>query len=203
MSDEEQEHYFTADPSVAFNREPVRVSVWGKDLTLDSGSGVFARGRLDVGTAVLFRETRPPDGGRILDLGCGYGPIGLLIAACAPAAVVTGVDVNERAVLLANENATLLGLGDRYRAMTPDEVHPDTTYDEIWSNPPIRIGKSALHTLLLHWLGRLAPDGAAVLVVQKHLGADSLQRWLVEQGHPTDRLASRAGFRLLQVRARA
>ena len=143
------EHYFSADPSVPFKRAPVRATVWGHDLDLTSGSGVFAQGRLDIGTAVLFRETEPPDGGRVLDLGCGYGVIGLAVAVAAPTAVVTAVDVNERAVLLANENAAALGVADRYTASTPDGVPADAAYDEIWSNPPIRIGKEALHELLL------------------------------------------------------
>ena len=194
------EHYFTADPSVPFAREPVRMSVWGRDLSLVTGSGVFARGRLDVGTAVLFRETTPPAAGRILDLGCGYGVIGLAIAALVPGAVVTGVDVNERAVLLANENAAALGVDDRFTAAVPDAVDPAATYDEIWSNPPIRVGKAALHELLLTWLPRLAPGGRAVLVVGKNLGADSLQRWLGGQGWPTSRLASAKGFRVLETR---
>ena len=194
------EHYFTADPSVAFKRAPVHASVWGRELDLVSGSGVFAQGRVDIGTAILFRETEPPAPGRILDLGCGYGLIGLAVAAAVPEADVTAVDVNERAVLLANENAASLGVADRFRATTPDAVGADATYDEIWSNPPIRIGKEALHQLLLAWLPRLAPGGRAVMVVGKNLGADSLQRWLGEQGYPTVRLASAKGFRVLETR---
>jgi 16S rRNA G1207 methylase RsmC len=194
------EHYFSADPSVPFRREPLTATVWGRTLTLTSGAGVFSRGHLDHATAVLFRETSPPAGGRILDLGCGYGVIGLAIAAASPEAVVTGVDVNERAVLLANENAAALGIADRFTACLPDAVADDATYDEIWSNPPIRIGKPALHSLLLRWLPRLQPDGRAVMVVGKNLGADSLQRWLGEQGYPTTRLASAKGFRVLEVR---
>ena len=194
------DHYFSADPSVPFKRAPVHASVWGHDLDLTSGSGVFAQGRLDIGTAVLFRETEPPAGGRILDLGCGYGVIGLAVAVAAPTAVVTAVDVNERAVLLANENAEALGVADRYTAATPDGVPDDAVFDEIWSNPPIRIGKDALHELLLTWLPRLAPGGRAVMVVGKNLGADSLQRWLGEQGYPTGRLASAKGFRVLESR---
>ncbi len=198
MSDE---HYFSADPSVAFKRAPVRATVWGHDLDLTSGSGVFAQGRLDVGTAVLFRETEPPtEGSTYLDLGCGYGVIGLALARSRPAARVWGVDVNERAVLLANENAAALGVDDRYTATTPAGVPDDLELDEIWSNPPIRIGKDALHALLLTWLPRLAPGGRAVMVVGKNLGADSLQRWLGEQGFPTTRLASAKGFRVLETR---
>jgi 16S rRNA G1207 methylase RsmC len=195
------EHYFSADPSVPFRRVPVTATVWGRELTLTSGSGVFAQGRLDVGTAVLFRETEPPaEGSTYLDLGCGYGVIGLSLALARPQARVWGVDVNERAVLLADENARALGVRDRFTASTPDAVPAEVTFDEIWSNPPIRIGKEALHALLLAWLPRLAPGGRAVLVVGKNLGADSLQRWLGGQGWPTARVGSSKGFRVLEVR---
>ena len=78
-------------------------------------------------------------------------------------------------------------------------VPADVSFDAIYSNPPIRIGKSALHELLLAWLPRLRPDGHAYLVVQKHLGSDSLARWLADQGWPTTRLGSRAGYRVLDV----
>ena len=94
MTGTEDEHYFSADPSVPFARIPLSATVWDMDLDLVSGSGVFAKGRLDIGTAVLFKETDPPDGGRILDMGCGYGIIGLACALAAPTAQVTGVDVN-------------------------------------------------------------------------------------------------------------
>jgi 16S rRNA G1207 methylase RsmC len=161
---------------------------------------VFAQGRLDIGTAVLFRESRPPRPGTFLDLGCGYGVIGLAITVAVPGARVWAVDVNERAVLLANENAASLGVADRYTAVTPDQVPADVAFDEIWSNPPIRVGKEALHDLLLTWLPRLVPGGRAVMVVGKNLGADSLQRWLGAQGYPTERRASAKGFRVLETR---
>lgn len=194
------EHYFTADPSVAFARAEVSADLWGLPLTWETGSGTFAHGRLDIGTAVLFRHTAAPGPGTFLDLGCGNGVIGLAVAASDPGADVWAVDVNERALRVANENAANLGLADRFRAVLPDAVPGDVRFDEIWSNPPIRVGKRALHDLLLRWLPRLAPDGRAVMVVGKNLGADSLQRWLGEQGFPTERLASAKGFRILVTR---
>jgi 16S rRNA G1207 methylase RsmC len=204
------DHYFSADPGVPFDREPFTCEVWGQRLDLVSGSGVYSRGRLDVGTAVLFRQTEPPAPGRVLDLGTGYGVIGLAIASAwradgvpADAGTVTGVEVNRRAILLANENAARLGLQERFRARLPDAAEPTVTYDEIWSNPPIRIGKQALHELLLQWFGRLSPSGRAVMVVGKNLGGDSLQAWLTDHGYPTTRLASAKGFRVLESRPRS
>jgi len=201
------DHYFSAEPSVPFEREPVSCEVWGQRLDLVSGSGVYSRGRLDIGTSVLFRETEPPAPGRVLDLGTGYGVIGLAVAAAwrargvpAEAGSVIGVEVNQRAVLLANENAESLGLADRFRACAPERAPGGTTYDEIWSNPPIRIGKQALHELLRHWFGLLRPHGRAVMVVGKNLGGDSLQAWLTGEGYPTSRLASAKGFRVLESR---
>lgn len=196
------EHYFTAHPSSPEERQPVLARVWGQELALQSGSGVFAAGRLDRGTAVLFREARPvAAGGNFLDLGCGYGVIACALAVAVPTATVWALDVNERALRLCADNAAQLGLARRVRAVTAEQVPGELRFDEIWSNPPIHIGKPALHQLLATWLARLAPDGRAVLVVGKNLGADSLQRWVVELGQLTcTRLGSAKGFRVLEVR---
>jgi 16S rRNA G1207 methylase RsmC len=116
---------------------------------------------------------------------------------------VWAVDVNERARALCRANAEANGVGGQVRVVAPEEVPADLVLDQIWSNPPIRVGKGALHALLTLWLDRLAPGtGTAELVVQKHLGADSLARWLGDQGWPTERVASRAGYRILHVAAR-
>ncbi|BAS13044.1 uncharacterized protein YbxB [Arthrobacter sp. Hiyo8] len=120
----------------------------------------------------------------------------------APHAQVHAVDVNERCVTLTNENAALLELGN-VTASLPDEVDPAVTFDTIWSNPPIRIGKDELHSLLLTWLPRLAPGGNAWLVVQKNLGADSLQRWLADTldgSFAVSRESTSKSFRVLRVR---
>ena len=81
---------------------------------------------------------------------------------------------------------------------------PNCRFAAIWSNPPIRIGKPALHELLTRWLGRLTPDGVAHLVVHKHLGADSLQRWLTDDaGHHAERISTSGGYRILRIDAHA
>jgi 16S rRNA G1207 methylase RsmC len=197
------EHYFSGRPQSPEVRHPVTLSVWGHSLLLQSATGVFASGRLDIGTSVLFRETEPPTrSGRYLDLGCGYGAIACALATAVPTAEVWAVDVNERALRLTSDNAASCSVGDRVVTALPDDVPGDVGFDEIWSNPPIRVGKAALHGLLLRWLPRLTPDGRAVLVVGKHLGADSLQRWLRDGGWRCDRLASAKGFRVLEVGGR-
>jgi 16S rRNA (guanine1207-N2)-methyltransferase len=194
-------HYFSTDAGGPERRQTITATIWGKQLRLLTANGVFAGDALDRGTAVLLRETPIPTGRpRILDLGCGYGPIALAIAQACPGAVVDAIDVNERALELCRDNAEALRVADRVHVLRPDEVDPDTRYDEIWSNPPIRIGKEPLHALLLHWLDRLQPDGVARLVVGKNLGADTLQRWLDEQGYTVQRAASAKGFRVLVVR---
>ena len=193
-------HYFDAEPSGPERRQRVTTTLWGRELSLFTAGGVFAGEGLDRGTAVLLRESEPPVGTpRVLDLGCGYGPIAVAIALACPGARIDAVDVNERALGLCRDNVEALGVADRVRVLRPDEADPSTRYDQIWSNPPIRIGKAALHELLLTWLVRLASDGVARLVVAKNLGADTLQRWLTEQGYAVSRAATSKGFRVLVV----
>ena len=192
------EHYFSNKPTAEERRRRVRFSAWGNDLELATSSGVFAGEGLDKATAILLRQTSPPPkDATVLDLGSGWGPIACSIAVASPDSTVWATDVNERAVELTRLNAESMGV-DVHAAM-PDDVPDDLQFDAIWSNPPIRVGKAALHKMLLHWLPRLTPDGRAHLVVGKNLGADSLQRWLIEQGWPTDRMAAEQSFRVLAV----
>ncbi len=197
-------HYFDEEPAVRSRPRQVTLRLADLELTLTTDRGVFA-GRaptVDPGTLVLLKEAPPPPAhGELLDLGCGYGPIGLAVAARAPAATVWAVDINERARQLAAANAAAAGLAN-VRVARPDEVPADVRFAAIYSNPPVRIGNAALHELLLAWLARLDAGGAAWLVVQKHLGSDSLARWLDTEGWPARRLASRQGYRVLEVRSR-
>ena len=181
-----------------------------RTLTLTTDAGVFSAERVDPGTRLLLQEAPPPPPGprQLLDLGCGYGALAVVMALRAPEATVWAVDVNERAVGLCAENAAANDAANVNPLVVDAGGSPTGTdqalpvFDLIWSNPAIRVGKAALHEMLGTWLDRLTPDGRAVLVVQRHLGADSLAAWLNDEGWPTDRLASRRGYRLLDVRAR-
>jgi len=198
--DDSDAHYFDDDPSVASDPIVIDVMLADTAFTMETDRGVFSRGHVDTGTALLLRATLPlASSGHLLDLGAGAGPIALTMARRSPEATVWAVDVNSRARELCLRNAERNGITN-ICAVRPDDVPDDVRFATIWSNPPVRIGKPAMRALLLGWLARLTDDGSAALVVQKHLGADSLQRWLKFEGHPTERISSKAGFRLLSVR---
>jgi 16S rRNA (guanine1207-N2)-methyltransferase len=194
------QHYFTSHPTAPHRPGMVRVVTGDAYLELDTDSGVFSPGRLDPGTRLLLDSAPAPSpDGDLLDLGCGYGPITCMLATRSPGATVWGVDVNQRALDLTARNALKAGLRN-VRTAVPDDPALPGLFKTIWSNPPIRIGKPALHSLLITWLDRLAPGGQAALVVSRNLGSDSLQRWLAEdQGWPVTRLAARSGYRLLVI----
>jgi 16S rRNA (guanine1207-N2)-methyltransferase len=194
------EHYFSPRPEAPHRPGLVRVVLPDVYLELATDAGVFSPGRLDPGTRLLLDSSpAPPSSGDLLDLGCGYGPIACVLAKRAPGATVWAVDVNERALELCARNAAAAGLSNVRCVVAGDpSVPPRLT--GIWSNPPVRIGKAALHELLSSWLGRLSGGGScAYLVAGRNLGADSLHRWLAEQGWQVTRRAARSGYRLLQV----
>lgn len=195
-------HYFSPDPASVSAPSAIDVVLPDMSLRMTSDRGVFSAGHLDAGTKLLLLTMPDIESGdkTVLDLGCGWGAIACVAARRAPHADVWAVDVNRRALDLTAANAGALGVDVTVAA--PTDVPADLEFDRILSNPPIRIGKAALHELLATWLDRLTPTGGAHLVVQRHLGSDSLARWLAERGHPVERLTSRAGYRVLEVGAR-
>ena len=195
-------HYFDTDPVAASKPETVRLALPDMTLELTTDHGVFSRLGVDRGTDLLLRSIpAPPADGHLLDLGCGYGPIALAVARRAPGARVWAMDVNNRALELVGVNAARSEAGN-VTAIRPDQVPADIRFAAIYSNPPIKIGKELLHGLLSDWIGRLAPGGQAHLVVHRHLGSDSLARWLAAEGFTVDRVRSKMGYRILAVTAR-
>jgi 16S rRNA (guanine1207-N2)-methyltransferase len=193
------QQYFTEHPAAAHRPGTVHVVMPDVHLELATDSGMFSPSRIDPGTRLLLEEVPPPPAaGHLLDLGCGYGPLALVMAARSPGARVWAVDVNTRALELCAANAERAGLAN-VRCAPPHDPDLPAAFAVIWSNPPIRIGKAALHGLLADWLARLEPGGEAYLVVQRNLGSDSLQRWLAESGWAAERFAARSGYRVLRV----
>jgi 16S rRNA G1207 methylase RsmC len=189
-------HYFDADAGGSSKPKTIDIKLGSLAFTLTTDRGVFAGSGLDSGTRALLEEGPESVGSLLVDLGSGYGPIACTLAMRRPDARIYAVDINERANLLCQQNATALGLTNITVGVPPS----GELIDELWSNPPIRVGKAALYELLDEWLARLAPTGRALLVVQKHLGADSLQKDYIARGFGVKRLASKRGFRILEVR---
>lgn len=199
------EHYFSASPESQLKLRHIRVPLAGQFYELTTSNGIFSPERIDAGTHVLLSNTPPPPpGGDFLDLGCGWGPIALTLALESPHATIWAVDVNERALDLVRRNAAIIGI-ENINAVQPQDVPTGVSFRTIRSNPPIRVGKDELHSMLETWLPRLEPESDAWLVVQRNLGSDSLHRWL-EGSLPEDMSISRAatnkGYRVLRVRRR-
>lgn len=199
------DHYFTASPASDAELRTRTVHLDGAEVAVSTAAGVFSPEHVDTGTRVLLDRVPDPPAGDLLDLGCGWGPLALDAALRARRTGtdlrVWAVDVNERALALTARNAEALGLTG-IRARIPEDVPEDVRFSAIWSNPPIRVGKSVLHAMLREWLPRLAPGGSAHLVVAKKLGADSLLTWLREECGETcaiERTHTAKGFRILRV----
>ena len=213
MSDE---HYFSETPESQLREQSLRFDFGGHSLEAVAATGTFSSARLDAGTRLLLdwleqhqlaslaglvqplqREPR-----QLLDIGCGWGAISLCLAASEPSATVWAVDVNSRALSLTAANAKRNELAN-VRAVAPDAVPEEVRFDEIWSNPPIRIGKQQLHELIRRWVARLAPNGTAHFVVAKQLGAESFQSWLQSEypERPIERSLRNANYRVISMGA--
>ena len=201
------EQYFTdSEPASADELHLIRDRVRGFDLEMWVSDRVFSGSRIDLGTRQLLAEAPAlPERGNFLDVGCGWGPLAITMGLESPEASVWAVDVNSRALDLTARNASL-NEAENVHTLHAEEapeklLSQGVTFDVIWSNPPIRIGKNALHELLKTWLSMLSKNGVAYLVVQKNLGADSLTQWLCQQGFPAEKIASKKGYRIIKVRA--
>ncbi len=206
------EHYFSSHEEPAASEadidfgslRDVSVHARGHHLKLKTADRVFSADRLDLGTEQLLNKAPAlPGSGTFLDLGCGWGAVAVVMAIEVPDATVWAVDVNHRALALTKLNAKESGAKnivtlEANKALTRARDE-GIRFDVIWSNPPVRIGKTAMREMLLQWLDLLSTDGAAYFVVNRHLGADSLVTWLATQGFQASRIASRKGFRILQV----
>jgi 16S rRNA (guanine1207-N2)-methyltransferase len=195
------DHYFSAEPQAEAKSYPIEFEVAGRTIKALGASGTFSANKLDAGTRVLMNlHANFPSRGRVLDLGCGWGPISLALAIQSPELEVLAVDVNQRSLAQTAENAASLGLTNVSTSLESD-MSDGQIFDQIWSNPPIRVGKEVLHALMEKYLPMLAFGGSAWMVVQKQLGAESFQKWLTERfrGFEVERVANDKGYRVLRV----
>jgi 16S rRNA G1207 methylase RsmC len=196
------EHYFSEEPGSDFTPREIRVWLAERELMVTTSNGIFSPEHVDTGTRVLLDWlAKAPTEGNLLDIGCGWGPIAISLALHAPEATIWAVDVNERSLELTRLNAEKLGLAN-VRVCRPEDVPADVRFSGIWSNPPIRVGKDALHEILLTWLPRLEEGAEGYLVVAKQLGADSLQKWLSDtlgDAFDVTRVETDRGFRVIRT----
>lgn len=166
-------HYFENDKNLVSDIKPFNISVNGNSFTFNTDNGVFSKGELDYGTSLLIQNVLKKSlTGDILDLGCGYGAIGIIISKITNTNV-TMTDINKRALHLTKMNAKKNGVSvniiesDGYQNI-------EGMFDYIISNPPIRVGKKKLYELILDGKKHLKENGKLIIVIRKEQGALSL-----------------------------
>lgn len=195
------EHYYTERPSAAHEETSFDATLRGMAFRFVTDAAVFSRERVDFGSLLLIEAMQIGQGDTVLDLGCGYGPIGTVAARLAPKGYIYMVDVNERAAELARRNLAANGIANA-EVRVGDGLAPvaGMAFDTILTNPPIRAGKATVYRLLEEACAALKPGGSLWVVVQNKQGAPSMKRKLEELfGNVTD-VARRAGYRVLRAR---
>ncbi|RJX36684.1 class I SAM-dependent methyltransferase [Paenibacillus pinisoli] len=167
-------HYYSKTPEVNHNRQTHADSLRGNPMKFVTDAGVFSKTGVDYGSRVLVETMELQEGDRVLDVGCGYGPIGLTAARLVGSGHVTMIDINERAVELAKENAKLNGItnatilqSDLFEAVKTER------FQVILTNPPIRAGKAVVHRIFEEGYELLQEGGSMWVVIQKKQGAPS------------------------------
>jgi 16S rRNA (guanine1207-N2)-methyltransferase len=191
------EHYFTSRPTSESDPREIVAQLRGKDYRFVTEAGVFSRSKVDRGTRLLIDTLPIPSQGRMLDLGCGYGPVGIVAAREQPGLEVVMVDINQRAVELARINAGLNDVpGVDIRHGEGFSMVPERDFTLIASNPPIRAGKQVMYPLLANAKDHLLPNGTLYVVIRTKQGASSLERHLTTIYSRVDTIAKGGGYRV-------
>lgn len=171
------DHYYTAAPNSESRPVEAHFTYRGHDLTLKTDAGVFSRGELDAGTRILLHALPEEICGRVLDLGCGWGPVGICVKLENPQTEIVFTDINERALSLTKENAARYQVkgeflqGDGFEKVTG-------MFDCIITNPPIRTGKQVIYQMFADAKEHLNDTGALYIVIRKQQGAESAKKYL-------------------------
>ena len=193
------DHYYTRTPQSASRPAECEFTYRGIDLVFRTDAGVFSRGEVDTGTRLLLEALPENLGGEILDLGCGWGVIGISIARKWPEARVTMADINTRALDLSRENAKR----NRAEVVCAESdgmaAFEGKTFDAVVTNPPIRAGKQVIYKMFADAARSLAPEGALYLVIRKQQGAESCIRYLQTLYASVEKLDRSGGFWVLKA----
>ncbi|WP_134702146.1 class I SAM-dependent methyltransferase [Ammoniphilus sp. YIM 78166] len=194
------EHYYSNRPTVEHDEREFEFQLRGQTLKFTTDAGVFSKDRIDYGSVVLIEEMQIAETDLVLDMGCGYGPIGLVAAKLASRGRVTMADVNERAVALARSNATRNGIQnvEVVQSFLFDNLG-DREFDVILTNPPIRAGKQTVHQIFEEAYPRLRPNGSLWVVIQKKQGAPSAMSKLEELFPTVEKVTQDKGYWILQA----
>lgn len=195
------DHYYSSKPVTAHDRKTWEATLRGKTYRFVSDAGVFSKQGIDFGSRVLIEVMEIPEDAQVLDVGCGYGPMGLTAAGLAAKGQVTLIDVNERAVELARENAANNGIAnvtviqsDLYKELG------DQKFDVILTNPPIRAGKMTVHAIFEGAAERLNKGGSLWVVIQKKQGAPSAKEKLETLFGDVEEVTKEKGYRIFRAK---
>nr|WP_221401538.1 class I SAM-dependent methyltransferase [Paenibacillus phyllosphaerae] len=194
------DHYYSKTPTTNHDRHSIEANIRGIKLRLTTDAGVFSKSGVDYGSRVLLENVEISLHAAVLDVGCGYGPIGLTLAKLVPSAHVTMIDVNERAVQLAQENARVNGVSNV--AILQSDIYENVRnqkFDAIVTNPPIRAGKAVVHRILEEGAALLKPGGSIWVVIQKKQGAPSAEAKLEEVFGNVEEVTKDKGYRILRA----
>ncbi|MEC0171077.1 class I SAM-dependent methyltransferase [Paenibacillus graminis] len=194
------QHYYSQQPDARHDRRTIETVLRGKSLRFTSDAGVFSKGDIDYGSRVLIEAMEIPEGAAVLDVGCGYGPIGISAAYLVPKGHVTMIDINSRAVELARENARNNGTVN-VTVMESDVLSAvkGQKFDVIVTNPPIRAGKAVVHQIFEEAYAHLNEGGTLWVVIQKKQGAPSAAAKLESLFGDVEEVGKDKGYRIIKA----
>ena len=193
------DHYYTRVPQSESKPVGCEYTYRGVALTFQTDAGVFSKGEVDTGTRLLLEALPEEMSGDILDLGCGWGVIGISIAKKWPGARVTMADVNTRALDLSRENSKRNGAEVTCVESDGMAELAEKTFDAVVTNPPIRAGKQVIYRMFADAAARLKPGGALYLVIRKQQGAESCMKYLQTIYDTVEKLDKSGGFWVIKA----